>query len=578
MPELTTYTGNAGLGVGSNSGPAPLGPNDNLKTIDSVGRDIMLLDAERNTKLFQQKVADRDMLTQAILNNQVHAGEIDPKYHAAFDEAQADVEKSYDQWGGNYNDMDGYRKYQASVTHLQDVATHAQVNTVEMKKLIQQRSTETLPWKQKQLDQWIGKQQGKDFWDHVDPYQQAFSFSIDPIKKLYATSSTSITSPDRLWKYDITHADFGATMKNAQNEYLNQGETAEDMREFLGQVDNYDPMQKKKFVDAINGQLQKYNGDLGLQQGQGGYAEPIQLVDGPDGKQHIVASPSDFAAKYALSQQEKFMVQGPGQFQKDVGTFGLGKEKNAIAWAKLNKVDIPKAWAYVDKWKNQKKQLTEQEQVGAQKYNDLVDQIDVNAPMMGDSRVPPLNRINTDQLPASRQFIGGIVYGPGGKEMLGRLYPKVNLYDEKKRSFVKGKSMAYSDYEKEIKAKLTNLPYPDWVKAKAEDQDLKVESFYDVNYYSPTGKKLGSESDLPDELKEGYRNFSKNYGGTFSQYLKGLSKTGKIVVQFEGQNGTATPQSILEGSRLEQEKSGKRGFEGIYGGGEEGEGTTPEDQ
>lgn len=577
MANILDYQGNAALGVGSTTGPAPLGPNDNLKTIDAVGRDIMLLDADRNTKIFQQKVADRDSLSSMILKNQVSVGEIDPKYHDEFDAAQKVVEEEYDKWGGDFNNVNGYRKYQSAVTHLQDVATHAQVNTAEMKKLIQQRSQETLPWKQQQLDKWIGDQQQKPFWDHVDPYQQMFSFSVDPIKKMLAQTTTSVLSKDKLWKYDVTHADFANTLKNAQNEYLNQGETSEDMREFLGQVDNYDPVQKERFITAINAQLEKYNGELGLAPGQHGYAEPIQMVMGPDNKTKIMASPVDFAAKYALSQQEKFSATGPGQFQKDLGTFENLREKNAIAWAKLNKVDIPKSNMLIDKWKTQKGQLTQQDEVGAQKYNDLVDKINIDN-TFSDGRVGTLNRINTDALPESRQFIGGIVYGPGGKKMLGRLYPKTNFYDPKTRGFVDDKDLGYSKYELELSKKLTTQSYHEWANQKAKEKGLTVESFYDVKYYSPTGSELKSDKDLPADLKSAYSNFVKNYGGTFAQFMKGLSKTGKVVVQFEGQNGSATPESILEGSRYESSQYGKKGFEGIYGGDENDEGTGSDQQ
>lgn len=579
MVDLLSYRGDAGLGIGSSGIGAPLGPNDNLKVINDVGRDVMLLDAERNTKLFQQKIADRDNLTDLIMKNQVKAGEIDPKYHKEYDDAQADVEKAYDEWGGNYNDKDGYRKYQEKVTHLQDVATHAQVNTIELKKLVQQRAQETLPWKQKELDKHIAEQKGKDFWDHVDPYQNQFSFSIDPIIKTFKANTSTITSKDGLWKSDVTRADYAGTLKNAQNEYLNQGEGAEDMREWLNQVEAYDPVQKKRFIDSINGQLQKYNGELGLKPGDEGYADPIDLVTGPDGKTHVKASPVDFAAKYAVAQQSKFLSEGPKQFQDKVGTYNLGTEKNAIAWAKLNKVDIPKAWAYVDKWNTQKKQLTEQEQVGAQKYNDLVDKIDIGGPggPGGDGRIGTLNRINTDQLPVSRQFIGGIVYNSEGKKMLGRVYPKMNFYDPKKRGFVDDKDISFTKYENEVKNKLTKMPYPEWAKQKAQEKGLTVESYYDVKYYDPTGKELKSEADLPSDLSAAYKSFVKNYGGTFSQFMKGLSKAGKAVVEFQGADGgVATPQTILEGSRFEQEQYGKKGFEGIYGGDEGGEGTGQE--
>lgn len=582
MADLLSYRGDPGLGLGSAPGIAPpLGPNDNLKTINDVGRDIMLLDADRNMKIYQNKVDERNKTMELILKNQVNAGEIDPKYYPRYNEAKGDVEKAFDKWGGNFNDQEGYARYQEAVTHLQDVASHAQVNTLELKKLKSARSEETLPWKQKDMDRHIDQEESKPFWGQVDPYQKMFSFSIDPINKLLKTSTTTGFSKDGLWRFDTTHADYKGTLSSAQSEYLNNGETAEDMREWLTQVDGYDPAQKKKFIDSINGQLHKYNGELGLKPGDAAYADEIGLVNGK-----IQASPVDFSAKYSLAQQEKFSTTTP-QFQKDVGTYKIAEEKNRIAWAKLNEVDRPKAQAYVERWTWQKKELSGQEQVGAQKYSDLLDAtVNTTDPIYGDRF--DIHRINTDQLPESRQFIGGVVYNPTtGKRMLGRLIPYMDFLDEKgnvvKTSKKDKDKYGYDAYELDIKNKKTTLPYNDWLQNKAKDSGLTVQSHYDVKYFRPDGKELTDEKSLPDDLRSAYREFVKKYGGTYDQFIKGLAKRGAINAEFQGQNGTATPQTILEGSKYETSQYGKKGFEGMYspdddgndsGGGESASGSS----
>jgi hypothetical protein len=564
MANILDYQGNAGLGIGSTPGAtAPLGPNDNLKNIDAIGRDVMLLDAERNTKIFQQKIADRDNLTKLILDNQVSAGEIDPKYHKEYDDAQKGLIDAYHEWGGNPNDVEGYRKYQEAHTKLQDVATHAQVNTIELKKLIQQRADQTLPWKQKALDEHIDQQKNKDFWDHVDPYQQMFSLSIDPIKKLLAQSTSTVMSPDRLWKYDVTKADYTGTLKNAREQYMDNGETAEDMRQLLWQVDAYDPNQKKKLIDSVNGQLSKYNSDLGLNPGDPNYADPIQLVEGPDGKTHIMGTPVDFAAKYALSQQEKFVAQ-TGAFQKDVGAYGINLEKNRIAWAKLA-VDKTKAWAYADRWATQKKLLTQDEQVGAQKYNGLANKIGSKD-----------GRINTDDIPLTDQFIGGIVYDPSGKQTLGQLWPRLEFYKKGQGKVENDAEFSFEAYGKDIKAdikaKRTPPTYPEWATEKAREKGYTVEGHYDTKYFNEAGAEIKSPQDLSPELQKAYSDYVAKYHGGFFDAMKALSKLGMLSIEFHGANGTATPQSILAGSRWEQSKAGKKGFEGVY---EPGTGTEP---
>lgn len=547
MADLLSYQGNAGLGVGSTGASAPLGPNDNLKVINDTGRDVMLLDAERNTKIFQQKIADRDNLTDLILKNQVKAGEIDPKYHKEYDSAQADVEKAYDEWGGNFNDKDGYRKYQEKVTHLQDVATHAQVNTLELKKLIQQRSQETLPWKQKELDEHIAKQQGKDFWDHVDPYQQMFSFSIDPINKLYKAATTSVTSPDKLWKMDITHSDYAGTLKNAQGEYLNNGEGAEDMREFLGHVDKYDPVQKTRFIESINSQLQKHNGDLGLQPGDPGYADPIQTVMGPDGQMHIKASPVDFSAKYALAQQDKFLVQGQPQFQKDYGAYQ----------AKLADTDIKKAKLGVD-WYNAKtrrgaltmkqKQLdkmTASEKEFSQNYDKIGDAIQLPEPSStgnvkigkgGDAFV-----IDTKDIPEGSTYINGL--GPNGQPL--QLLPKGVDFSKgsKDPGIVRDKSGNVISYK-------------------------GGNGHYDTNFFVPAGAVIGGKKvskDIHLTPKEMYKLYTHSgYEGSFQDFVKGKMSDNEIDYQIEGANGKADRVSSYVSQRAMSNKDTKKGQASPY--------------
>lgn len=546
MPvNLLDYQGNAGLGVGSTGASAPLGPNDNLKVINDTGRDIMLLDAERNTKIFQQKVKDRDDLTELIMKNQVKAGEIDPKYHHEYDSAQADVEKAYDAWGGNFNDKDGYRKYQEKVTHLQDVAVHAQTNTLELKKLIQQRSQETLPWKQKELDDHIAKQQQKSFWDHVDPYQQMFSFSIDPINKLYKTATTTVTSEDKLWKTDVTHSDYAATLKAAQGEYLNHGETSEDMRQFLDKVDNYDPVQKEKFIESINSQLHKHNGQLGLQPGDPGYADPIETVMGPDNQMHVKASPVEFAAKYSLAQQDKFLVQGQPQFQKDYGAYqakladtAIKKAKLGVDWynAKTRRGALNLKQRAADK-------MTASEKEFSQNYDRIGDAIELPDPvfskLMGVGDDP--FKINTKDISEGATYINGI--GPNGQPL--QLLPKGVDFSKgsKDPGIVRDKSGNIISYK-------------------------GGKGYYDTNLFVPAGtiingKKVSKDVNLtPKEMYKLYEN--SGYDGEFRDFVKEKMKSGQIDFQLEGSNGKADRVSSYVSQRAMSNKDTKKGQQSPY--------------
>src|SRR4029078_6200956 len=98
MADLLSYQGNAGLGVGSNPQIPVVADKTNLDTINQTGRDIMLLDNERNIKIFQQKIKDRDELAKMILEDQVSTGDILPEYQPHFDKAKKAVEESFYKW------------------------------------------------------------------------------------------------------------------------------------------------------------------------------------------------------------------------------------------------------------------------------------------------------------------------------------------------------------------------------------------------------------------------------------------------------------------------------------------------
>lgn len=533
----TTYTGNAGLGFGSNAGIPVSSPNDNLKIIQDTSRDIMLLDSERNLRLYNQRIQDRNALTDLILKNQVSTKDIQEGYLPKFLSIKKDVEKAYDEWGGDFNNVKGYKKYQDTVSELQDYAAHSQTNTAELKKLQQQRAAETLPWKQKKLDDWISQQENKtkkDPWAMVDPYQNLFSFSIDPINKLYKTETSESYSKDGMFKYENTFGDYSATLKNAQNEYLNNGETSEDMREFFGQVEQYDQTQKKRFVDSLNGQLQKYNQERGLQPGQDGYASPIEMVPGPDGVYRIKADPATFSAKYSLAQQERFSTRTP-VFNKDFATYGLNKEKLALQAKKLD-IDAGKAGAYIRNLNAKtEKFLRENKDVSTNiehQYQDFVDNINPAGLIVTEGkRKSTLPAIFLDQLPQSYQYINGPIVGM--------------------------KTTTTKD------GKVTSTPTGKVEVGKLEPfNDSKGRPYYIPRYVDPnSGNKISLDEDV---YKSKFKEWRKaGFQGDYNDYIRVLLKKGAIEMVLQGKNGTANYTSMYQSAKTLNNEGAKKGQENI---------------
>jgi hypothetical protein len=547
MAEIESYTGNAGLGLGSNPGMPLGGPNDNLKVIQDTGRDIMLLDADRNTKLFGQKIKDRDQLTQLILDNKVSTKNIDESYLPEFLKVKKKTEDAYNEWGGNFNDIKGYKKYQDTVGELQDYAAHSQTNTAVLTQLKKERAAETLPWKQKSLDQWIEQESGKtkkDPWAVVDPYHQLFSFSLDPILKTYTTKTTSVSSPDGLWKQDVTTADYPATLKKANIDYLANDKEAEDQREWLNQYDNYDEPQKKRSVNAINSQLEKYNASLGLTQGMDGYAEPVQMVMGPDNKLHIKESPATFAAKYALSNQSQYINPGERKFQKDFGAYQKGLMDEGIKKAKLG-VD----WFNAETRRGAltlkqraAENMTDDQKSFSQTYDNIAQAIQLPEPssykLMGGGDKFSLN---IKDIPQGATYLQGI--GANGQPL--QLLPKGVDFSKSSKDpgIVRDKSGNVLGYKGE-------------------------NGHYDTNYFVPAGTVIGNKKvakDIQLSPKELYKLYDNSgYNGSFKDFVNDKFKGHEIDYKIEGSNGTADRVSSYVSQKALSNKLTKKGQESPY--------------
>lgn len=392
------YAGNAALGEGATD--ITINPKTDLNQINDTVRSIMMLDSERNIKLFSQKVNDRDNLTNRILSNEVSTGELDPGDQKFFDKAKSEVEKEFNNWGGNWNDTEGYRKYQTAVTHLQDVAAHGQTRWAMKKQLQQQKAAETLPHKQKQIQDFIDKQEARPFWDQIDPYQQIFSFdhqrlqdsllgqgmvpltgagqpefgsriptrqthieknangkitTVDktttlPQKQTVSAGAKAIsgipaadglpplfTSSQRAWDY--TPMQRRATVLQIEN-----GVDAENQNQWLGLVEGYDEPQKQKFVGAMNNRIAQYNQERGYAEGQKGFVNPVQLVNDPaTNTTKINESAADFAAKTVLTGIDGNYVATDYSFNKDAADLRI----------KYDKLNLDKQKLAIDRFKAQ---------------------------------------------------------------------------------------------------------------------------------------------------------------------------------------------------------------------------------
>jgi hypothetical protein len=526
--ELTSYTGNAGLGIGSTQ--TPLGPtNPNLDVINNTLRDIMLLDNQRNLQIWQQKVKDRDTLTEMIMKNQVSSGDILPEYRQHFDQAEKQAEKSFQDWGGNLNDKDGYRKYQSAVTDLKDIAAHAQGKTMGVRQLQKELSQEQLPRKQADMNRWPQQEKAKPFWEQVTPYQQLHDFSMDDILAGVKPVTTVVRDPkDPTMSYDTTYIDYGDILRNKRNQYINDREAAHSIDQVFDKLERLQPNQLVPALDAMDAQIDKYNQERGFSPGQQGYVDHIKRAE-VNGQTLINEPKTEFAAKYALAQQPQFVTKTP-KFDKDLAKFGIDKAKLDLQAKKLG-IEAGKAGAYIRNLNAKTdKYVKDQQAVGtdvAKVYEDFVNGISPlsTTEIKTGKTVEKLNAVFVDRLPQSYKYIGGPIMAtdkfgkPTGKITVGQLEPFIST-DKSKR------------------------PY------------------YISRYVNPTtGEQLNPESQFVNQTFDQWR--SGGYRGTKEDMLKTLLKNGALEMILQGKNGSANPTSIYQSAKTINALGTTKGEENI---------------
>lgn len=540
MADLLSYTGDAALGLGSNPNIGPANKTD-LSTINQTTRDILLLDNEANMKIFQQKTNDRDSLLRMIMDDKVSTGDIVPQYQGHFDTAKQGVEDTFYKWKGNFNDTKGFNEYKDNVQHLKDVAAHAQMNTVELKKLQQQIAAEPLPNKKADMQRWYDQQTKQNFWKPVVPYQQLHDLNMDTFGK-FVQPVTGVETPDPrkpFESFDISKIDFGDIKRRTLNGYINDLDQANDIEQLYKKFQGYDQLGLNDALRAMDGQIDKYNKDNGLSQGTPGYVNPIKTAKDPDGNTLIAESQVDFASKYALANQAKFVTRTP-KFSKDIATYDLGLKKLALAARKLG-IEGDKANAYIrnldaktDKYYNDNK---DEATNVVKQYNDFINNIKPAGLSISDKKTSAKtgneDAIFLDELPAGYQLINGPMVGMATtKDKAGKVTSKPT------GKIVVGQLEPFMTTEK--------APRP----------------YYIPRYVnSSTGAKISLNDDF---LKQKYLETKKNPNLrdlTYDDYVRSLLHKGAIEMVVQGKNGTANYTSMTQSAKLINAETSKKGRE-----------------
>lgn len=356
MGDFNSYHGDVNLGLGST--PAiPAEALVGLDTINQTGRDLLLLNHENNINIYRQKLADRQQQLKLLDAGQIQTGQILDKDRPIIKDYQTKTDKAFTDMvkAGGVSNPDAVKGYQDTVRELQDAVTNAQHRYLGRQQLVSEKSKQPLETTQKQYDNHLANQDSKGFWDGTyEPYQQSLTLDLDPIKKQAAITPFEYNVNDKgvqdvkgTTKVSGTQFSYPQTLKNLTDKYLQNADDLFHQQKLLSSVEQLQPQQKANAIDAMNARIGKYNTENGLAEGQEGYVAPVQVT--PDGK--IGERPTDFAAKWVLSEQPAFKITKNTLDDKAANLALKTQSEKTKAAAEQEKVRHDKAMEALDRTK-----------------------------------------------------------------------------------------------------------------------------------------------------------------------------------------------------------------------------------
>lgn len=221
MVDILSYQGNAGLGLGANPNiPVSASPNS-LDVLNQASRDLAQWSNQQSAALYQQKIADRNNLLEMVAKDQVATGGILPEYLPEIEKAKAEQIKAFKDWKGNLNDIDGYTKYKAAAQKASDLAKIAQVNTVGIQGIRNQKAQEPIKYRQSDYDNFEKTELGKGLNDIVRPYQKNMYLNIPEMVTDLNSAAFNIpgaTAPNTVTTDKTTVTNTGGKLKTTQTQ------------------------------------------------------------------------------------------------------------------------------------------------------------------------------------------------------------------------------------------------------------------------------------------------------------------------------------------------------------------------
>ena len=328
--ELMNYTGNAGLGLGSNA-DIPVSSGKPLEFVNTVLRDIATQNLQKNILKYKQAIEDRDNLYKALSDGSVKVGDI-------LDQDRETVKNALDgQTGGfkdwlskGYGNIDGAVGYRKKTQEANDVATQAQARLVFAKEIDKKIAAEEdenirkamIAHKEKVLSNFNGD---------LIPFQETTRFNASALDKLWSPITEKISDKARPF-YEGTR-----TLYNIDNAISKATELMVDPKErrsleamYNGFVDMPLP-QLQSTVKGLNKEIDRYNAEHGYTDpNDSKFLKPLIATQRKDGKWDLNRSLPELAAIVAMPTKNKYKNEA----------WEVDKDQLAIAKQKLDEREL----------------------------------------------------------------------------------------------------------------------------------------------------------------------------------------------------------------------------------------------
>lgn len=291
--ELMSYTGNAGLGLGSNA-DVPVSPSKPLDFVNTVIRDIAARDFQKNIIKYDQQVKDRDKMMEALSSGAVKVGDILQEDMAIIKQVGDKQLEAFKKWmQKGYGDIDAATEYKRATREFQDAVTQA-----EMRKLVDANegakiAGEKIPKYAEVRRAHLDKFKKGDFYGNWNPFQETNRLNIGEILALPKARTEEVVDPKRPFeKGKRTYFDWEDTRKALSN-YSTTPEGLYNLQLFKEGITSLPGVELIDKIKLTNQTLR-----------QRGIPE-IVATQMPNGQWEVNEKLDELAAKFAIAAQPK---------------------------------------------------------------------------------------------------------------------------------------------------------------------------------------------------------------------------------------------------------------------------------